>query len=334
MVKKIIYVVITLTIFIVLIELSLKVLGFKSYKVPEYSFISTPKYCFSSSSNYGINLLPGKFEININNGLIHTVTHNNDSNRICSYTQIDSIQNEIFIFGCSYTYGTGINDSETYPFLLQNEFSNTKITNYAVPSYGTTHALLELKKQIDNQHIPNIVIIGFATFHEERNQMNKTYQYKLIQGVEINKINVNQLIFPYLNLQDNNIGYINVIKKFKAIPLRKHLALANLIENIDLNIQSKKLEKLTYSKELILEIKELCRQHNIKLIIADIDYSEDSKKIASFCKTQKINYLNISPDFNKEGYRNSPYDPHPNKEAHQIYFKKMYDYLKSANFGD
>lgn len=332
MLKRFIYYILICSICFVTIELTLRFLAYETYQIPEYSFVSSPKECFSNSSNLGIDLVPGKFEIDINNGLIHTVTHNADSNRICSTANLDTLTKETFILGGSYTYGTGINDFETFPYLLQQEFKNTKFTNYAVPGYGTTHALLQLKNQITKGHIPQSVIIAYATFHEERNQMNKTYQYKLTKGIELNELTLNKLIFPYFDLEKNAIDFIDIVSDFKPLPFRKQSATINLIEQVFLKNEAKKLQELTYSKKIILAIKNLCKTNNIQLIIADIAFNNSSEIINNFCSTQNIAYLNISPDFTQNGFRSLPYDPHPNKAVHKIYFEKMSAYLKSINF--
>jgi hypothetical protein len=150
------------------LELIVRAIGHQPYTLPEFSFTSEPNWCFAKDS-LGVVPIPGSYVVNLN-GLEHVVTHSLDSNRITSFTEIEAdLRPTVYMYGCSYTYGQGVDDSLTYPFLLQQEYSDYEVLNYSRPGYGTIQALLHLKSTIDKGDVPNLVIVNFASFHEERN---------------------------------------------------------------------------------------------------------------------------------------------------------------------
>ncbi|MGK0390822.1 MAG: hypothetical protein ACI94Y_003582 [Maribacter sp.] len=92
-------------IIVVLLEISLRLLGYQPMQIP-YGFLqSTPKNAMVSDSILGMTLNPGKFNVTINHELKYTATHLTSRERI-TYKADSSHLNSIFIYGCSYTYGT------------------------------------------------------------------------------------------------------------------------------------------------------------------------------------------------------------------------------------
>jgi hypothetical protein len=77
----------------------------------------------------------------------------------------------IMFFGCSFVFGTGINDNETLPYFLANKMKDYVPYNYATGAMGT-HQLLslmentDLKKQVPEKN--GIFIYVYANGHIER----------------------------------------------------------------------------------------------------------------------------------------------------------------------
>ena len=65
----------------------------------------------------GLSLNPGKFNVTINKKQKYNVTHTSDSLRTTG-SNSDIAKINIQLHGCSFTYGMGVNDEETYPFIL------------------------------------------------------------------------------------------------------------------------------------------------------------------------------------------------------------------------
>lgn len=311
---------------IAVIEVILRALGYEPYSAPKHSFQVSPEFCYGSDS-LGISLKPGKYDILINEGLQFSVTHSKAGFRaLSSLPESDSIQ--VHLYGCSYVYGTGVNDQDTYPSLLQANFPGLAITNFAVPGYGTIQFYLQFKKNIQNHNIPTIAVLNVASFHEERNLLSKSYLYKLYQGYEMLSLTIpSYQYYPrFQQTQDGiKVQYCNLFEEYHPLPFRNISSIANLIELGSLEKNS----TLNSSFALITEIASLCEQHEIELIIADVDSISEDFHV--YCQKNKLQYVNISPDFSQEFYRNLPFDYHPSQEAHKHYAQKLGVFLEHYN---
>src|SRR5262249_55624405 len=75
--------------------------------------------------------LPGQFSFSmthLSNGL--RITHSLD-------TYPSSSKKALWIFGCSFTHGWSLNDEQTYPWLIQQNFPEYDVVNFGVEAYST-----------------------------------------------------------------------------------------------------------------------------------------------------------------------------------------------------
>ena len=86
----------------------------------------------------------------------------------------DSNQAEEFVlfFGCSYTFGLGVEDYETLPAVFGATVPHYRPYNYAFPGYGTQHMLTKLRKGISPSEVEEkrgiLVYIYLEDIHETR----------------------------------------------------------------------------------------------------------------------------------------------------------------------
>lgn len=328
--KRILAVLIIPLLVLLALELILRCLGYTPYQLPEFSFTSEPKWCFDKDS-LGVVPVPGTYLVNLN-GLEHTVTHGADHNRITSFGGgSEASEPKIFLYGCSYTYGQGVNDKNTYPFLLQQKDTVHRVVNLSRPGYGTIQALIHLKKSIADSASPDIVVINYAGFHEERNVLAKSYMYKLYAGYQLMDAEPESMVYPKTILVNDSlkIECRNIVDAFKPLCFRKQSALINLADKSLAFSEQKELKQLSCTKQIFRQIHALCNEHKIELVIADIESNPDSEIMKNFCESIELDYVDISPDFSAGEYRNLPYDNHPNAKAHEVYAEKLFEYLKN-----
>jgi hypothetical protein len=75
----------------------------------------------------------------------------------------------IYIFGDSYVFGLGVNDEQTFAYLLQMARPNYNVKLFALGGYGLVQSYLriqQLKSEIKDR---DIVIIGYADYYDVRN---------------------------------------------------------------------------------------------------------------------------------------------------------------------
>jgi len=73
--------------------------------------------------------------------------------------------------GCSFVFGHGIHDEDTWPWRLQQDLPQYRVINAGCMGYGTDQALLAAERQIRrNPGRSAAVVLGFGDFQVERNR--------------------------------------------------------------------------------------------------------------------------------------------------------------------
>jgi hypothetical protein len=80
----------------------------------------------------------------------------------------------IAIFGCSQTFGEGVDDADTYAARLARALPQAEVLNFGVHGYGTDQMLLRYERD-GSPRKPDVVALAFAGFHVARNVSRFTY---------------------------------------------------------------------------------------------------------------------------------------------------------------
>ena len=75
---------------------------------------------------------------------------------------------QVGIYGCSFTYGTGLADEETYAALLQQALPDVRIRNRGIGGHGTVQNLLQLRRDIANGLV-DAAVFAIISDHRFRN---------------------------------------------------------------------------------------------------------------------------------------------------------------------
>ncbi len=83
---------------------------------------------------------------------------------------------EVLCLGCSFTFGAGVADQETYPAVLADRYWTTlKVHNAGTNGWGTAQALLLAEDYFASHPAPAMVLYGWMTKHLERNARRKQW---------------------------------------------------------------------------------------------------------------------------------------------------------------
>jgi hypothetical protein len=73
--------------------------------------------------------------------------------------------------GCSFTFGHGLNDEDTWPWMLQEKLPDYRVINVGSMGYGTDQALLAAEREVRRHPGKTAaVVLGFGDFQIERNR--------------------------------------------------------------------------------------------------------------------------------------------------------------------
>ncbi len=245
--------------------------------------------------------------------------------------QINSLKKQKIVFiGGSLTQGQAVDDTETFPWMLQKKINNYKIKNYGVGGYGGTQSLLKLKNIFEEQSNIKLVIYGFIPHHEIRNIASGSWMYLLKKN---SRGTGGKVRLPYASLEKNNIR-IHKPKKYFEIPFGDKSALVAKIEKRILKIGSFKrsLKKNEISKKIILDMKKISKQNQSEFILLFLNANEVPIKqfniYNQFLRENNIKFIKCQfpkgENFSVKG------EGHPNKNGHRSISDCVFNKLPSV----
>lgn len=307
-----------------LAEGALRLLGFQVYEPVHTQVHSNPKNNLIPHANYGLALNPGSFTVHLNEHLQYQATHLIDSTRACGSK--NEGRKEIQVYGCSLTYGMGVNDKQTYPALLQEEFPDYRVKNFAVPGYGTVHSLLQLREQLRKGVRPEMVILGYASLHDARNMLTgiqqKYWAETLTTAVHAE---IDHAKFPYAELDGHQLNIFTksvkdfsrpwIISKYSVLCYRLEIAFSNIWYGFN--------DKYELTEKVVLEMYQACKQQGIPFLILGLDKSPSLVKLKSFAAARSIPLIDAGIDLYDPALNLQPHDAHPNAKAQQLYASQL-----------
>lgn len=309
-------------------EIVLRAAGYKPWQIENVDVAVEPKgNFFTKDSELGYKHLPGKFKVTLNGNYSFNATHLNNSLRIThplNTYNLQSTKPEIWIFGCSFTYGWSLNDNETYAWLLQDKLPQYEIVNFGVNGYGTLHSFIQFKEALKQRNKPKVAVIAYAGFHDRRNTLLRARSKQMAAW---NKLGI--LFQPDARLKkNNNFTYSMTKLEYREFPLMRVSALSHFLE-VNYNQWEEGLYRShQVSKAIILEFHRLAEANNVKLVVAGIN--SGSAKMLEELSKEGIATVDISVDLKIPANNNLPHDLHPSAIANRQYAEKLDGFLQGT----
>ena len=138
------------------------------------AFGSTPEPFRVPDSLHGYRIGNGSFEVFYQHGVLDTVerfkyyvTIKDDGSRYVGTPPFPT-ERDVYVFGDSFIFGEGVNDEQTFTYLLQSRFPNTRFHLYANPGHSLTNAHVNFQRLAPKIGREDVVILGYAYFYDER----------------------------------------------------------------------------------------------------------------------------------------------------------------------
>ena len=133
-----------------------------------------PQDFFVEDAEQGYRARPGRYVfryIRKHGGALEhldtVVTINGDGTRFTGNTPAGASR-QIHVLGDSFVFGDGVNDQQTFSFLLQSAFPRDAIHLHALSGYSWANALVTMDRIKDQIRPGDIVILGYAYYYKER----------------------------------------------------------------------------------------------------------------------------------------------------------------------
>ncbi len=296
-----------------------------------YDPYSNPSNSLFLHPDFGWSICPGEHISFEDPNVIETVWPNRSRASRKEMNQTKKIR--IAVTGCSYTFGTGVRDEETFPWLLGERFADTSFENYAVPGFGTVQCMLDMKKRLESGSKYDLIIYSCIDEHLVRNRLRQeTINYRYNRFF--------YLYPPYAEYRDGTLCYHK--NDELRWPFEEHFILINYIKHIYLTHKisspQDKLKDEFLFYEVLKDYSDLAAAYDIPLAVfvincRIIDMCHDSvffghedlyPKLIFECKYPAI----LSPSSRVGG----TLEHHPNAEVHKFWAQKAGDILESQGF--
>ena len=323
------FILISLILVFIVGEIGLRLIGFKPDNTDPRSLVRVEpggKY-YRADDYLGYTHVAGKYRVFLQYNYSFITTHDSNTLRITHPIIQDSAyaaKDKIWIFGCSITHGWSINDWETYPWRIQQDFPSYEVINYGVSGYGTIHSLLQLKRNLAIKKKPRIVILAYMSMHDVRNTLTANRR----KAATVYNF-LGPICQPYASLDKSGklVIYKPVDVVYHPVPLNTVSALIHFLERAFNALEARFSNSHEVTRALISEINDICVQNNIVFILAGVDGDSQTREMLGYFKKKGVNTIDISID-NKSGkFNNLPYDAHPNGLANAIYARKLEDFI-------
>lgn len=319
------YALVLAAVFIATAEAALRLRGNKPWHRPEVLVKVEPGgKLYQPHPTLGYTEIPGRFTVffwdtsfpvtHLPNTLriTHPIETYNDSHK----------KEEVWIFGCSFTHGWGLQDKETYPWLLQERFPAYEIVNFGVDGYGSIHSLIQFREALQNK-TPRVAVLAYANFHDERNTFSRQRRKWVVSGR-----NLGPIAQPYARLNGpGNLQYSFTAVEYTEFPLMRYSALVNFIEEKYNQLEVSLVHSHEVSEALVLEMAKLAAEHKVKFIVAGIFASAGTREMLKFAQAHGIPSVDISVDLKVP--ENRLPDEHPSAVANRIFADKLESFLRT-----
>lgn len=135
---------------------------------------STPAPFRVPDSLHGFKAATGSFEITIQKQIFDSlqkfkyyVTVLPDGSRYVG-KPFKETDRDVFVFGDSFVFGEGVNDKQTFTFLLQTKLRETKFHLFANPGHSLSNSYLEFERLMPQIGEEDIVILGHGNYYDQR----------------------------------------------------------------------------------------------------------------------------------------------------------------------
>lgn len=212
----------------------------------------------------GYSHLPGRYRVILKKEIVFEVNHLEDALRATSGSRrLEGVDTrpQIWIFGGSYTHGWGVDDDETYPWLVQEHFPHAQVINFGVGGYGTIHFLIQLREALASRPAPRMVVVTYSGFHAARNvfsmQRNKTLARWDFLGLSA---------VPFARLDEaGNLGLFMAEVDYRQPPLIEFSALVHEFERALIEARDREHRPLEVTRALFQQISREVRAHGVPL---------------------------------------------------------------------
>lgn len=282
---------------------------------------------FTKDDLLGWRHLAGRYSIQLSEDFSFTVTQQEQGRITRPLELYDTVDDrpKVWVFGCSYTHGWSLDDDETYCWQLQERLPQYEVVNWGGDGYGTLQSLLSLERELQRRDPPEVVILGHADFHDERNTFSRSWKKILTASNKMGAIPV-----PCARLdREGNLRIRETRLKYVKFPLMEHSAFVHQVEKKYNRFLNRLYRNGAVTQAIIERMAETCDARGIEFAVAGITQTQATRDMLDYCRNSlNLHAIDVSVNAGRDEHNNLPHDPHPNGLANRQYAEELELYLR------
>jgi len=224
--------------------------------------------------------------------------------------QVHAGQPEVWIFGCSFTWGFPLDNADSYPWRVQSALPEVRVRNYGMQGVGNVHALRQLRELLEDapRAPPRVAVFGYCSFHRERN----------VGG----------------SARDVAPGEAAGATAAHLLDWRQVLGERALEQPLPAGLPRPADQATAVTIGVMRELAALCSRHGIRPLLAVQYLVAPFDPVVEAARAFGMEVVDMQVDFRLPAFNVMPFDNHPNAEAHALYADKLLPALGRALAGD
>jgi hypothetical protein len=276
---------------------------------------------YEDDPQLGYRLKPGRFTVFMADGFPVETIHWSSPERATAEAESPAARPEIWMLGCSITYGWSVPDRETFPWLVQSSLPTKKIRNFGVPGYSDLMGLLRVRSEMKSGHRAAGVVLVYGSLHDERNAGLRRWQKTLIRPRDDN---IGPQAQPHARLdREGRLQMSSRPEGFWEFPGMRHWSIPHAIEKRWTKIEANAVPVVEISRRIIETTAREVEEAGAWFLLAGIENDSRTQTMLSWWQNRGGQAVDLSLDLEQPGMRNHPHDVHPGPRAHRIFAKKL-----------
>lgn len=332
--RKQVYSILFFFLSLLLAELFLRIMGYKSYDFEVWNVKFEPAFNNSPDPILGYSLVDGDFAVTSianKDTLTFQATHRNKQRITGPVDTLRDSLKHIILLGCSFTYGQGLEDTSTHPYILQQKLrqygSKRVVENWGVSGYGPAQFYLNSEK-LDSSKVA-FVIINYASFQNERTTLARSWRKRFVP----NQKNIGQLSTINMPCFTISNGLLLLKRKrmtYDYLPFQRQLAFIELLDRIYCRIEQRHATKV--SQLVLRQTLQRIKAKGIDVLLCGITADATTQKVVGQFKKEGYKTMFYNVDVWNRKYSLMPKDNHPNYAANLIFADSLYACIKRYKY--
>jgi len=249
----------------------------------------------------------------------HRITTNNSFNK--------NLKKSILFFGCSFTYGDGVQDNESLPYLFNSKTNNKyNVYNFAFSGYGAHQMLAILDNNIEKKSIKNNEKVHYVFYQAILDHINRVAFSSYPKYVLDNKDEILFVRPEVQNFVETRKPKSLILLKLTSLNHQKQRAdISNHERDLFIKVirKSRDLVQQKYQAKFVVILWDLTKKNN--QLVSENEYNLNY--VVDGLKKEKIDYILVSSIL--DDYKNNSQQYTINGDGHPspLAYKKIADYL-------